>query len=96
MVEEIINGIDPQVAMLKIGLGGKISCFHGDCEVWRINIQDHLDIKINDQDSPQVNLKILSSLKAISWFTGKFQSSMKFGKVETKLSSSKKKIPNRR
>jgi hypothetical protein len=48
MVEEMINGIDMQVAKLKISLRGQISCFHGDCEVWRINDIDHLDININD------------------------------------------------
>jgi hypothetical protein len=33
MVEEIINGINLQVAALKIGLGGQIPCFHGDYNV---------------------------------------------------------------
>jgi len=34
MVEEMINGNNLHVAELKIGLGGQISCFHGDYEVW--------------------------------------------------------------
>jgi hypothetical protein len=52
---------------LKIDLGGQISCFHGDCEVWRINgLRSHSTW----QSMVEIHLrlvKILSSPKILEF-----------------------------